>query len=77
MCDNVNESAIAMLGLFILLDDFFTVYRDCSEVTKLDEDDMFCITATAVEDPKGALLQVDLMQDRVIPFLLGTVIKGL
>ena len=48
--------------------------RDCIETQK-EDNDTFCITVTIAEY-KNSSLQLDSVKDMIIPFLLGTVIKG-
>ncbi|CAB4279805.1 unnamed protein product [Prunus armeniaca] len=40
------------------------------------DDDTFCITVTMPENSKNSSEQLDIARDLVIPFLLGTVVKG-
>ncbi|KAF5734464.1 DNA-directed RNA polymerase IV subunit 1 [Tripterygium wilfordii] len=51
--------------------------KDCSVAHDEKEDnDTFCITVTVVENSKNSSIQLDAIRDLVIPFLLGTVVKG-
>ncbi|GAV79426.1 RNA_pol_Rpb1_2 domain-containing protein/RNA_pol_Rpb1_3 domain-containing protein/RNA_pol_Rpb1_1 domain-containing protein/RNA_pol_Rpb1_4 domain-containing protein/DUF3223 domain-containing protein, partial [Cephalotus follicularis] len=59
---------------FSLLD-LYIRSTDCSADDKTEEDDTFCITVTIIENLKNPL-QLDFIRDKIIPFLLGTVIKG-
>lgn len=48
--------------------------RDCFETQK-EGNDTICITVTIVENDKNSL-QLDTVRGVIIPFLLGTIIKG-
>ncbi|KAF5734840.1 DNA-directed RNA polymerase IV subunit 1 [Tripterygium wilfordii] len=51
--------------------------KDCSVAHDEKEDnDTFCITVTVVENTKNSSIQLDTIRDLVMPFLLGTVVKG-
>ncbi|GKV23049.1 hypothetical protein SLEP1_g32834 [Rubroshorea leprosula] len=49
--------------------------KDCSS-EDMPSKDTYCITVVAVESPKGSSIQLDFIRDKLIPFLLGAVIKG-
>lgn len=52
--------------------------RDCPLADSLTEDgDTVCLTVTIAENTKNSFLQLDFIQDLLIHFLLGTVIRGL
>ncbi|KAG6685152.1 hypothetical protein I3842_12G097800 [Carya illinoinensis] len=50
--------------------------KDCSVNDTREDDDIFCINVTIAEVSRNSALPLDTVRDLVIPFLLGTVIKG-
>ncbi|XP_057993467.1 DNA-directed RNA polymerase IV subunit 1 isoform X2 [Hevea brasiliensis] len=52
--------------------------KDCSVAdNQREKEDMLCITVTIIEKSRNSSVQLDTIQDLMIPFLLETVLKGL
>ncbi|KAG7028326.1 DNA-directed RNA polymerase IV subunit 1 [Cucurbita argyrosperma subsp. argyrosperma] len=70
-CDSVRQEAKINLPFLHIST------QDCSLADSSREDgDTVCLTVTIAENTKNSFLQLDFIQDLLIHFLLGTVIRG-
>ncbi|XP_021290958.1 DNA-directed RNA polymerase IV subunit 1 isoform X1 [Herrania umbratica] len=60
----------------ISLPDMQIASKACSLIDTPNEDDTFCITVMIVEYSKSSHMELDVIRDMVIPYLLEAVIKG-
>lgn len=74
LCLKTESISWSFTGPFNLADKWC---RGCSATQTCNgDDDTFCITVTMPENSKNSSEQLDVARDLVIPFLLGTVVKG-
>ncbi|XP_059661700.1 DNA-directed RNA polymerase IV subunit 1 [Cornus florida] len=74
LCVNYNSSRMRLKNN---LPNLHITSKDCGVTDKQKENEAtFCITVTIVEGSRNSCVQLENLRDTVIPYLLGTVIKG-